>query len=104
MADAQQTGGQLQVGFRRGDEYRRTIGVNLNLTGYTLTWEILTLRGVPKLSGALSFTTPPSAVGLVISEAETAQLLPGTYRFLAKWIATGTVTRTFLEGVCEVRA
>lgn len=105
MADAQQTPGPLQIGFRRGDEYRRTVTVNVDLTGYTLTWQIVTLRGATvKLSGALTFTTPPHAVGLVITEAQTAQLLPGTYRLLGQWVAPGSVTRTFLEGVCEVRA
>jgi hypothetical protein len=104
MSDAQQTAGILQIGFRRGDEYRRTFTVNLDLTGYTLTWEIYTLRGdTVKLSGSLSFTTPPSSVGLTITEAQTATLLPGTYGFRAKWVATGTITRTFLEDICEVR-
>ena len=104
MSDAQDKPGVLQIGFRAGDEYRRTLTVNLDLTGYTLSWEIFTLRGgTVKLSGSLSFTTPPHAVGLVISEAQTATLLPGTYGFRAKWVATGTVTRTFLEDVCEVR-
>jgi hypothetical protein len=103
MADASQTPGAVDLGFRRGDEFRRVLTVNINLTGYTLTWEIFGLRddGV-KLSGSLSFTTPPNAVSLVISEAQTGTLLPGTYGFRAVWIATGSIQRTFLQGVCEV--
>ena len=103
MADASQTPGAVDLGFRRGDEFRRVLTVNLNLTGYTLTWEIYGLRddGV-KLSGSLSFSTPPSAVALVITEAQTGTLPPGTYGFRAVWVATGSIQRTFLEGVCEV--
>ena len=49
----------MNIGFRRGDEFRRTLTVNLNLTGYALTWEIYGLRDdTVKLSGSLSFTTP----------------------------------------------
>lgn len=87
MSDAQQTPGPLQIGFRAGDEFRRTLTINLDLTGYTLTWQIFVLRGgTVKLSGSLSFTTPPNAVGLVISETQTASLLPGTYGFRASWV------------------
>ena len=104
MSDAKQTPGILQIGFRRGDEYPRTFTISLDLTGYTLTWEIFTLRGnETKLSGSLTFTTPPHTVGLTITEAQTATLLPGTYGFRAKWVSSGAVTRTFLEDICEVR-
>ena len=102
-ADARQESAEALVGFRRGDEYRRVLTVNLNLTGYTLTWEIFGLRDdAVKLSGSLSFTTPPNAVGLVITEAQTGTLAVGTYGWRAIWIATGSIQRTFLEGVCEV--
>ena len=102
-ADASQTPGIVFLGFRRGDEFRRTLTVNLNLTGYTLTWEIYGLRDdVVKLSGSLSFTTAPYAVALVLSEAQTGTLLPGTYGWRAIWVATGSIQRTFLEGLCEV--
>jgi hypothetical protein len=103
MADASQTPGSVDIGFRRGDEFRRVLTVNLNLTGYALTWEIYGLRDdAVKLTGSLSFTTPPNAVGLVISEAQTGTLAVGTYGFRAVWIATGSIQRTFLQGVCEV--
>lgn len=103
MADARQDPGAVNIGFRRGDEFRRTLTVNLNLTGYTLTWEIYGLRDdTVRLSGSLSFSTPPHAVALVISEAQTGGLVPGTYGFRAVWIATGSIQRTFLRGVCEV--
>ena len=103
MADARQDPGAVNIGFRRGDEFRRTLTVNLNLTGYTLTWEIYGLRDdTVRLSGSLSFSTPPHAVALVISEAQTGGLVPGTYGFRAVWIATGSIQRTFLQGVCEV--
>lgn len=103
MADASQTPGAVNIGFRRGDEFRRTLTVNIDLTGYTLTWEIYGLRDdAVKLSGSLSFTTPPHAVGLVVSETQSGSLVPGTYGFRAVWIATGSIQRTFLEGLCEV--
>lgn len=102
-ADASQTPGIVFLGFRRGDEFRRTLTVNVNLTGYTLTLEVYGLRDdVVKLSGSLSFTTAPYAVGLVLSEAQTGTLLPGTYGWRAIWVATGSIQRTFLEGLCEV--
>ena len=103
MADASQTPGAVDLGFRRGDEFRRVLTVNINLTGYTLTWEIYGLRDdAVKLSGSLSFSTPPNAVAMVISEAQTGTLAVGTYGFRAVWIATGSIQRTFLQGVCEV--
>ena len=103
MADARQDPGAVNIGFRRGDEFRRVMTVNLNLTGYALTWEIYGLRDeAVKLSGSLSFSTPPSAVSLVITEAQTGGLVQGTYGFRAVWIATGSIQRTFLQGVCEV--
>ena len=103
MADASQTPGAVDIGFRRGDEFRRTLTVNLNLTGYTLTFEIYGLRDdAVKLNGDLSFTTAPYAVGMVLSEAQTGTLLPGTYGWRAIWVATGSIQRTFLEGLCEV--
>jgi hypothetical protein len=103
MADASQTPGIVFLGFRRGDEFRRTLTVNLNLTGYTLAFEIYGLRDdVVKLQGSLSFTTAPYAVGMVLSEAQTGTLLPGTYGWRAIWVATGSIQRTFLEGLCEV--
>lgn len=102
-ADARQESAEALVGFRRGDEYRRVLTIDINLTGYTLTWEIFGLRDdAVKLSGSLSFTTPPNAVGLVISEEQTASLLPGTYGFRAIWVATGSIRRTFIEHFCEV--
>lgn len=103
MADARQDPGAVSIGFRRGDEFRRTLTVNLNLTGYALTWEIYGLRDdAVKLTGSLSFSTPPNAVALVITEAQTGTLAVGTYGFRAVWIATGSIQRTFLEGICEV--
>jgi len=103
MANAAQIPGALSIGFRRGDEYRRSLTVSIDLTGYTLVGEVYGLADrVVKLQFALSFTTPPHTVGLVLSEAQTATLLPGTYGFRAVWVAVGSVQRTFLEGVCEV--
>lgn len=103
MADATQNPGAVNIGFRRGDEFRRTLTVNLNLTGYALTWEIYGLRDdTVKLTGSLSFSTPPHAVAMVITEAQTGGLVQGTYGFRAVWIATGSIQRTFLQGVCEV--
>ena len=103
MSNAAQTPGILNIGFRRGDEFRRIVSVNVDLTGYTLAWQVFGLADrLTKIEGSLAFTTPPHAVGLVITEAQTGTLQPGTYGFRAVWVATGSVTRTFLEGVCEV--
>ena len=103
MADASQRSTGVLVGFRRGDEYRRVLSIDIDLTGYTLTWEIFGLRDdAVKLSGSLSFTTPPHAVGMVITEEQTGSLLPGTYGFRAIWVATGSIRRTFIEDYCEV--
>jgi len=102
-ADARQESFPTLLGFRRGDEFRRTFTLSINLTGYTLTFEIFGLRDdVVKLQGSLSFTTAPYAVGMVLTEAQTGTLLPGTYGWRAIWVATGSIQRTFLEGLCEV--
>ena len=103
MADATQAPAAIQIGFRRGDEYRRHLTMNIDLTGRLLVWQIHQLRGGPVVvEGTMTFTTPPHTVGLVIHEVETERLLPGTYGFRATWATVGGVTRTFLEGTCEV--
>jgi hypothetical protein len=102
-ADATQRPGEALVGFRRGDEYRKTITANIDLTGYALTWEIYGLRDDQvKLSGSLSLVTAPYSVSLILSEIETGSLLPGTYGFRAIWVAPGSIRRTFLDSICEV--
>jgi len=102
-ADATQRPGEALVGFRRGDEYRKTITASIDRTGYTLMWEIYGLRDDQvKLSGSLSLVTAPYSVALILSESETGSLLPGTYGFRAIWVAPGSIRRTFLDSICEV--
>lgn len=104
MPTAAQTPGTLNLAFRRGDEFRRIVTTpGLDLTGYTLSGEIYSLlsREV-KFQFTLAFSTPPHAVAIVLTEAQTGTLQAGNYGFRAIWIATGSITRTFLEGVVEV--
>lgn len=104
MPSAPQDPGILNLGFRRGDEYRRIVSVNIDLTGYVLTGKIVSLtNGETKLEFPLTFTTPPHAVGFVLSEAQTLTLQAGDYGFIGEWVAPGSVKRTFLEGVVPVR-
>ena len=102
-ADATQRPGEALVGFRRGDEYRKTITASIDLTGYALTFEVYGLRDDEvKLSGSLSLVTAPYSFALILSEVQTGSLLPGTYGFRAIWVAPGSIRRTFLESTCEV--
>jgi len=105
MPNAPQESGVLNIcPLRRGDEYRRVVTLpGLDLTGYTLTVEVfsLTSRAV-KLTITPVFSTPPHAITVSITEAQTGSLLPGNYGLRAIWVSPSGMTRTFLEGVMEV--
>jgi hypothetical protein len=107
MPNAAQESGVLNIcPLRRGDEYRRVVTLpGLDLTGYTLTLEVfsLTSRAV-KLTVTPVFSTPPHAVTVSFSEAQTGSLLPGNYGLRMVFVSPAGVTRTFLEGVMEVTA
>ncbi|CAB4184770.1 hypothetical protein UFOVP1124_36 [uncultured Caudovirales phage] len=104
MPTATQSAGSLNLAFRRGDEFRRVVTLpGLDLTGYALSAEIYSLTSSTiVLTVSLTFSTPPHAVSIVLSEAQTGLLQAGNYGFRAIWIATGSIQRTFLEGVVEV--
>ena len=106
MAIYEQLPGSLSISIVQGDEFATVVDFDLNMTGYDTNAEIYSL-----VDGSVIFTMTTSfvsaAVGTVnvsITEAETADLSVGTYGWRLQWLAPGSVTRTALTGLLEVRA
>lgn len=98
-----QVPGGLNLAFKRADDFSALIDVSLDLTAYTMTASI-----VSAVSGAevVPFTvTVPSAangqVNIALSDAQTAALAAGTYRWQMAWTESNA-TRTALAGYVEV--
>lgn len=104
MATASQLPGHLAVAFRAGDEYSTLVDFSINTTGYSwsaevysvVTHEVLQNPTVTVVSAA------NGQVNLSWTEAETADLAPGTYGCRVIWVAPGSSQRTALEGMLEV--
>jgi hypothetical protein len=103
-AIAENLPGQLNLAFRRGDEYGTLVDFSVSLTGYTFAAQI-----VSAITGATMATPTVTAVDLAagqvnvsLTELQTAALEAGTYAWRLVWTAPGTVTRTALAGFVEV--
>jgi hypothetical protein len=106
MATASQTPGELNIAFRKGDEYGTLIDFSIDLTGYTFAAEVVSaVTGSTLVEPTVSIVSAASGqVNLALSEAQTAGLAAGSYLWRMIWVGPGTATRTALEGVCEVYA
>lgn len=106
-----------ELSFRtfRGDEFGVTIDFDLDLTGYTVQTSIFTVGRTSDLAGNIATTTTEVAqfgttilsasqgrVRLSLTETQTTALSAQNYRWLLRWIAPGTVTKTVLSGFLEV--
>ena len=106
MALYEQLPGSLSISIVQGDEFGTVVDFDLNMTGYDTNAEIYSL-----VDGSTIFTMTTSfvsaAVGTVnvsMTEAETGDLSVGTYGWRLKWQASGSVIRTALTGIMEIRA
>jgi hypothetical protein len=104
MSTYSQLPGQLNLAFRAGDQLGTTIDFDIQLTGHTVSSQIVSLvTGTAVASITASVSNPEAGVvSIAMSETATASLTPGTYRWLLTWDAPGDVRRTALNGFCEV--
>jgi hypothetical protein len=104
MATFSQLPGTLNLAFVRGDEFGTTLDFDVNLTGYTVAAELLSINSLAKVLDITTTVTSEAngQVGISMTEAETGSLAAGTYRWVFYWDAPGSVRRTVLSGFVEV--
>ena len=106
MATAAALPGNLNIAFRRSDEYGTLIDFSISLTGYSFSAEVVSaVTGSTLVTPTVSVVNASTGqVNLSLSEVQTASLAVGSYLWRMIWVGPGTTTRTALEGVCEVYA
>ena len=104
MAYAPQLPGPLHVAFVRGDDYSVLIDLSISAVGYAWEAEIYSLTNGQAIASPAVTVVNASAgqVNLSITDAQAAQLPPGTLGLRIKWTAPGDAKRRAFEGVCEV--
>jgi len=105
MALYEQLPGSLSLSIVQGDEFATVVDFSIDMSGYSVSSEIYSL--VDGTVTAMTTTFANAALGTVnigMTEAETSDLAVGTYGWRLQWLAPGSVTRTALTGLLEVKA
>ena len=105
MATASDAPEVLNLSWRRGDEFGKTLIYTEDLTGSTASTTIYSLRtgaDVTTMSTIVTAGVTASSVGISLSEIPSATLLLGTYGWRQVVIAAGNVQRTRVVGRIEV--
>jgi hypothetical protein len=105
MATAPDSPETLNLTWRRGDEFGKTIVYTEDLTGATGVSTIYSLRTGSDVTAMTTAITPgatASSVGISLQEIPSAALLLGTYGWRQVIAAAGSVTRTRIVGRIEV--
>lgn len=105
MATASDAPDVLNLSWRRGDRFGKTLVYTEDLTGATAATQIYSLR-----TGAVVTTMPTvvtagptaSSVAISLMEIPSAALLLGTYGWRQIVTAAGSVQRTRIVGKAEV--
>ena len=106
MALYEQLPGSLSLSIVSGDQFATVVDFSINMSGYSVSSEIFSLVDGATVV-AMSTTFVSEALGTVsigMTEAETGDLSVGTYGWRLQWLAPGSVTRTALTGLLEVKA
>lgn len=106
MAIYEQLPGSLSLSIVKSDEFATVVDFSINMSGYTVSSEIYSLVDGVTVT-AMTTTFENAALGTVnigMTEAETGDLSVGTYGWRLQWLAPGSVTRTALTGLLEVKA
>jgi hypothetical protein len=106
MATYSQDSGTLHLSLHQGDELGTVIDFTpTNLTGYTVSSSVVSLACNQTVAAITTSIVTPTAgiVSLSMTEAQTAALPVGSYRWNLYWDAPGSVRRTALGGVFEVK-
>jgi hypothetical protein len=106
MALYEQLPGSLSLSIVSGDQFSTVVDFSIDMTSYSVSSEIYSLvDGVTVAAMTTAFVS--EALGTVtigMNEGETGDLSVGTYGWRLQWLAPGSVTRTALTGLLEVRA
>lgn len=106
MATYDATSGALNLSVTRGDELGTVIDFTpTDLTGYTVASQIISLasgRTVASITTSIVSATA-GTVNIGLTETQTTALPVGSYRWHLYWDAPGSVRRTALGGVLEVK-
>jgi len=105
MATASDSPDVLNLSWRRGDEFGKTIVYTEDLTGATAFTTIYSLRtgaDVTTMSTIVTADVTASSVAVSLSEIPSAALLLGTYGWRQVVIAAGSVQKTRIVGRVEV--
>lgn len=106
MAIYEQLPGQLSLSIVSGDEFSSVVDFDIDLTSYTVeAWIKSTVTNDYVLEITTAFVNASvGTINLSLTEIQTASLSIGTYTWVLLWTAPGTVERTALSGIFEVRA
>ena len=105
MATASDAPDVLNLSWRRGDEFGKTLIYTENLAGATVLTTIYSLRtggDVTAMTTVVTSGATASSVGISLSEIPSAALLLGTYGWRQTVNAAGNVQKTRLVGKIEV--
>ena len=106
MALYEQLPGSLSLSIVSGDQFATVVDFSINMSGYSVSSEIFSLvDGATVVAMSTAFVSEAlGTVSIGMTEAETGDLSVGTYGWRLQWLAPGSVTRTALTGLLEVRA
>ena len=106
MALYEQLPGSLSLSIVQGDEFATVVDFSIDMTSYSVSSEIYSLVDGATVT-AMTTAFVSAALGTVtigMNEGETGDLSVGTYGWRLQWLAPGSVTRTALTGLLEVKA
>ena len=106
MATYSAEAGTLHLAIHQGDELGTVIDFTpTDLTGHTVTSSVVSLASNQTVASITTTVVTPTAgiVNLSMTETQTSAMPVGTYRWSLYWDAPGSVRRTALGGVLEVK-
>lgn len=92
--------GKQDFVYRRGDTFSTEVDWSIDLTGYTVTSDLVSL-----VTGAVVqpiTTTLTNAAAGIVGLDFPAITVPGTYGWQQKWVSPSGETQTGLKGYVEV--
>ena len=106
MALYEQLPGSLSLSIVKSDQFSTVVDFSIDMSGYSVSSEIYSLvDGSIVQSMSTAFVSAVlGTVSIGMNEGETGDLSVGTYGWRLQWLAPGSVTRTALTGLLEVRA
>ena len=105
MATASDAPEVLNLSWRRGDEFGKTIVYTEDLTGATALTTMFSLRtgaDVTTMPTVITAGATASQVAISLAEIPSAALLLGTYGWRQVVVAAGSVQKTRIVGRAEV--